>query len=153
MRARMAALSLRFPGALRELDDLEVAEIARRLGSIEAVLHARAAVEPWMQAIAMFHALARGALCAKRWLLGRKDIDVEVERAYGEAVGGFAFPDDARAWENDLQRIASPPRGRVTDAVLARLAHSFDTTVAGARLLVFGVPRRERKAAMGRGSS
>ena len=143
-RARMAALASRFPGALRELDDLELAEIARRSAALDAVLDATGQLEGWMEATALFHALARGALCAKRWLLGRKRVDVAVERAYEAAVTALPFPDDARAWASDLARIASPPRGRVTDAVFARVALELGTSERQARLLVFGVPRRER---------
>jgi hypothetical protein len=146
-RARMAALASRFPGALRELDDLELAEIARRSAALDAVLDATGQVEGWMEAVALFHALARGALCAKRWLLGRKHVDVALERAYDAAVSALAFPEDARAWSSELARIASPPRGRVTDAVFARVALQLGTSERQARFLVFGVPRRERALA------
>lgn len=146
-RARMAALSSRFPGALRELDDLELRELARRSTALEGVLRSGVAPEPWMEAVAAFHALARGALCAKRWLSGRKEVDASVERAYAAALPGLSFPDDARRWQGELQRIASPPRGRVTDLVLAEVALLLRTTEREARLLVFGVPRRERASA------
>jgi hypothetical protein len=143
-RARMVALSTRFPGSLRELDDLELAELVRRSNALDGVLHHGAAVEPWMEALAMFHALARGALCVKRWLSGRKDVDEGLELAFARAVEGLSFPNDARRWQADLRRVASPPRGRMTDAVLALVARALETSERDARLLVFGVPRRER---------
>src|ERR1700730_14264997 len=77
VRRRLARLASRFPGALREIDDLDLDEIRRRLGALDAVLEGRGEVEPWMEAIVLFHALARGALCAKRWLAGRKRVDAE----------------------------------------------------------------------------
>jgi hypothetical protein len=144
-RVRMAALSLRFPGALRELDDLELREIRRRIAALDVVVGEGGEVERWMEAVALFHALARGALCAKRWLARRKRVDAEVECAYTAAVSGFEFPEDARGWASDLARIASPPRGRVTDLVFARLAHELGTSERTARRLVFGEPRRERR--------
>lgn len=148
-RLRMAALASRFPGALRELDDMELDEITRRAAALDAVLRAEGQVEHWMEAIALFHALARGALCAKRWL-GRRPVDVAVERAYEAAVPALAFPEDARAWASDLARIASPPRGRMSAAVLARVALGLGTTERQARLLVFGLLRRERQNAVSR---
>jgi hypothetical protein len=147
VRARMAGLALHFPGALREIDDLELDEIRRRIGALEAVLHENAEVERWMSAVALFHVLARGALCAKRWLAGRRHLDAEVERAYAAAVPTLAFPQDAGQWINDLPSIASPPRGRVTDLVMIRIGALLGTDAREARVLVFGVPRRDRKPA------
>jgi hypothetical protein len=145
MRVRMARLAHRFPGALRELDDLELHEIRRRALAVDAVLRDEQVAERWMEAVALFHALARGALCAKRWLLGCKHVDAEVERAFAASVTELPFPDDARAWSRDLAPIASPPRGRVTEAVFARIALQLGTTESEARHLVFGIPRRERR--------
>lgn len=144
-RAQMAELASRFPGALREIDDLEVAEIRHRIGLLGEVLHDGREVEPWMEAVALFHAMARGALCAKRWLGRRKHVDAEVEQAFARGIPSLLFPEDARAWAGDLARIASPPRGRVTDVVFARLAASLGIRELAARRLVFGTPRRERR--------
>jgi hypothetical protein len=144
-RARMARLSSRFPGALREIDDLELFEIRSRLAAIDTVLHQGAETERWMEAAIVFHALARGALCAKRWLARRKQVDAKVERAYAAATSALAFPEDARRWATDLARIASPPRGRLLDVIFERMARDLSISERAARTLVFGVPRRERK--------
>jgi hypothetical protein len=146
-RPRMAELANRFPGALRELDDLELGEIERRVAALDVALGNSALIERWMEAIALFHARARGALSAKRWLDGRKAVDGAVAEAFSKAVGELPFPEDARAWQANLECIASPPGGRVTSAVLARVARELGMTVSEARVLVFGVPRRERRAA------
>ena len=142
-RQRMAELASRFPGALREIDDLEIEVIRHRIRSLEATLRGEAEVEPWMVAVGLFHGLARGALRAKRWLAGRKHVDAETTRAFAHDVelGG---PEDALAWAGDLARVASPPRGRVMDLVFDRLAAALGTTPEEARRLVFGVPRRQR---------
>jgi hypothetical protein len=145
VRPRMAELAARFPGALREIDDLELDEIRARVSALDEVLGGRREPDPWMEAVARFHALARGALCAKRWLAGRKRVDASVQAAFEEAVSRMAFPDDARGWAPDLARIASPPRGRVTDLVFARLARELGKSERDARRLVFGVPRRQRR--------
>ena len=144
-RTRMAELAARFPGALREIDDLELAEIRQRIQLLEEVLHQRREVQPWMEAVALFHAMARGALCAKRWLGRRKRIDAAVEEAFARGIPLLAFPEEARAWSSELARIASPPRGRVTDLVFARLAESLGISEVAARRLVFGASRRERR--------
>jgi hypothetical protein len=143
-RARMAALASRFPGALREIDDLELDMIRDRIVRLEAVLRDGADADRWMEAVALFHSVARGALCAKRWLGGRKRVDAALERAYAADVPGLPFPEDARAWEGDLASVASPPRGRLMDLVFARVAQILRTTRRDARQLVFGPPRRER---------
>jgi hypothetical protein len=144
-RIRMAQLASRFPGALREIDDLELAEIHRRIGAIADVLQEARETESWMEAVALFHAMARGALCAKRWLGKRKTIDASVEHAFARGLATMPFPEDARAWTHDLARIASPPRGRLVDVVFGRLAQTLGIDEAAARGLVFGTARAERR--------
>jgi len=145
MRARMARLASRFPGALRELDDLELEELERRCAALDAVLQHVLPVEPWMDAIVQFHALARGALCAKRWLQGRRSVAADSAGAFVAEIDALPYPDDARAWAFDLARIASPPGGRVTNAVFERLAKSLGTTEVRAKFLVFGTRRRPKR--------
>lgn len=148
-RPRMAELASRFPGALRELDDMELCEIERRVAALDVALGNSALIERWMEAIALFHARARGALSAKRWLDGRKAVDGAVAEAFANAVGELPFPEDARVWQADLECIASPPGGRVTSVVLARVARELEVTEGEARVLVFGVPRRQRDCRLG----
>lgn len=152
VRVRMAELASRFPGALRELDDLEIGEIRRRAAALEAVIRDGKGVERWMAALTLFHSLARGALCAKRWLSGRKRVDAEIERAYAASVSALEFPDDARAWAGDLACIASPPRGRVSLAVLARIGRQLGSSERETRELVFGDLRRAAAHLDGDGS-
>jgi hypothetical protein len=147
-RQRMAQLASRFPGALREIDDLELGAIRERIRQLEAVLAGEHAVQPWMEATALFHALARGALWAKRWLAGRKVADGAVARTLAlelEAAAGSASFADALVWAGDIQHVASPPRGRVMDLVFARMARALGVTDHEARRLVFGTPRRDRR--------
>jgi hypothetical protein len=143
-RQRMASLAAQFPGALREIDGLELAVIRERIRRLDAVLLGEAAVERWMHAVGLFHTLARGALHAKRWLAGRKSIDSATLSAYESDLGARPGNVDALAWMNDLARVAAPPRGRLMDVVFARLARTLGTTEVEARRLVFGPPRRSR---------
>jgi hypothetical protein len=140
VRVRMGALASRFPGALRELDALPLGEIRRRVAALDAVVAGAGQDEPWMEAVTLFHALARGALVAKRWLAGRKVIDASVRRELDAAADALPFAADARVWIADLERLASPPAGRLTDLVYARLAETLGTSASEARRRVFGPP-------------
>jgi hypothetical protein len=146
VRHRMMALASRFPGALREIDGLELREIRARVDKIAAVLSGESAAESWMEAVMLFHQFARGALCAKRWLGGRKHVDAEVERAYALQLATLPFPEDAREWAAELAQIAAPPQGRVTHLVFVRVARSLGTSEHEARRLVFGPAIRDRAA-------
>ncbi len=144
VRPRMAALAVRFPGALREIDDLELEEIRARIGSLEASIEEGVPIEPWMEAVALFHRFARGALCAKRWLRRRRVVDEEVSRAFEIDLPGMTFPEEAAEWHRDLGRLAAPPEGRVVQLVFVRVAGRLGISEEEARLRVFGPPRRHR---------
>jgi hypothetical protein len=144
-RRRMAALASRFPGALRETDDLELDVIRARIERLGEVLRGEASPEPWMEAIAMFHALTRGALCAKKWLSRRDPLEPDVAIAFEVEHTAMLYAEDARVWRDDLVRLASPPRGRVTELVFERIAIALGRDLDEARRLVFGTPRRERR--------
>jgi hypothetical protein len=148
VRRRMADLASRFPGALREVDELELVEIRRRIDRLNAVLTSPAEEEPWMEAVGAFHSVARGAFGAKRWLDGRKRerVDAAVESAFILEAKGLPFSEELLAWAGHLASIASPPEGRVTNLVFARLALRLGTTEKEARLRVFGPSRRARRS-------
>jgi hypothetical protein len=132
----MATLASRFPGALRELDDLATDEIRAR---IEAIANAVGAgsVLAWMEATVRYHAIARGAFAAKRWLGKQKAIDAVTRQAFAAAVATFPHASDAAAWVDELDRVAHPPRGRVNDLVFERLARELNVAIDDARELVF----------------
>src|SRR5207237_10173738 len=108
------------------IDDLRAAEDAGRPA-------------PWMEATHLFHALTRGALCAKKWLADRQlrrpdAIDAEARATFERDAGSLCWGAAALAWRGDLARLASPPRGRVTDLVYARMAVALETTARAVRL-------------------
>jgi hypothetical protein len=75
-----------------------------------------------MEATHLFHALTRGALCAKKWLADRghrttASVDDGVRAAFERESSALCYASDAVAWTKDLARIAAPPRGRVTELV------------------------------------
>ena len=148
IRRRMSRLAARFPGALREIDQLELAEIRRRLEALDAVLEGSGEEQAWMSAISLFHTLARGALAAKRWLGKTRRVDADTKVQFERDCPGLPVPEESRAWSHELAAIASPPRGRVTNLVLARVAAALGVEEATARVLVFGARqgRLSRKA-------
>jgi hypothetical protein len=146
-RRAMMALADRFPGALREIDELSMAEIRGRIEALALASRDDTAIQLWMRAMGRFHALMRGALSAKRWLSGRKNLDLGVGAAFEADVHTLRFAAEAREWAADLPRLAQPPRGRVADLVFERIARELGIQVTEARHLVFGLSRRERRGA------
>ncbi len=144
VRERMSTLAARFPGSLRELDDLPIPEIRRRISKLEAVLAKTGEVEPWMEAIVLFHRFARGALWAKSWLGGRKSVNASIEAAYAADAETLDFARDALTWSTELAAIARPPGGRVMRLVHARVGQALGVTELEAQRMVFGLPRKRR---------
>jgi hypothetical protein len=143
-RRAMAALASRFPGALREIDELPLETIVSRVEELRAS-EGGAPPSRWMEASHLFHALTRGALCAKKWLAGRKQIDADVRATFDREVETLCWGDDARSWRDHLARLASPPRGRVTELVYEEMSKVLGVSSDEARVLVFGVSRRQRR--------
>jgi hypothetical protein len=135
-RRAMAALASKFPGALREIDDLPLDAIRDRIAAL-ASAEAGGPVTPWMAVIHDFHALTRGALCAKKWLAGRKQIEPGERETFVREAGALCFGEDALAWADDLSSLASPPRGRITELVYRRMAAVRAVDAAEVRRLVF----------------
>ncbi|MGD0676849.1 MAG: hypothetical protein ABSC94_15660 [Polyangiaceae bacterium] len=142
VRQRMLALATRFPGALRELDQLETEDIRHRIVALARVQEGQSDIEPWMTAIGHFHSLARGALSVKRWLSANRSVDADAEHRFAIELDKLPFADEARVWKDDLAALAKPPGGKVTQLVFRRLAVLLGTTPAQARRLVFGEARR-----------
>jgi hypothetical protein len=127
-RAAMTRLAAAFPGALRELDALAFEEIEARIVETEDAMASGCPLR-WMVAQLAFHRLCRGALATKRWLSGRT---VVTREAFLDAELG----DEAQAFADALDAVASPPRGRLLDLVHARVADGLAISVAEARRLV-----------------
>lgn len=133
----MNALAAEFPGALRELDDMPEPQIVERIGELTAALSASHEIPEWAVALSLFHRETRGALCAKRWLAGRKTVSPEDRAAFECAADGFCYASEARGWAGDLEALAAPPRGRITELVYARIASELGLSLKETRELVF----------------
>ncbi len=144
-RREMAALAARFPGSLRELDELPLLAIRARIEELSRCVAGEQHPASWMRATATYHRLMRGALAAKRWLHARRSVDVELTHAFLKEIQRSPFAEDARAWAPDLARIAAPPSGKLTDLVFERVAQQMRLSTNEARQLVVGAPRRQRR--------
>ncbi|MEO8878521.1 MAG: hypothetical protein ABI461_23230 [Polyangiaceae bacterium] len=136
-KRELAELAARFPGALREIDELPLATIDHRLLALSNAIADPKCAESWMEAVALFHTLTRGALSAKRFLAGKKAVDPHVRASYEKSLEGAVDAEAALVWIDHLEAIANPPRGRVTDLVYPRIAEQLGISVADARRIVF----------------
>jgi hypothetical protein len=138
-RPAMARLADEYPGSLREIDTLPLEVIAARIDSLKNAERHPSRAEPWMIAQSAFHRVARAALVTKRWLAGRKEITPAVRAAFAKFARGSTLGEDLELFAHELERVASPPRGRLMDVVHAKVATALDLTETEARALVFEV--------------
>lgn len=118
--AAMRALAAEFPGALRELDLLGLAELERRVACLAApTLDLER--ERWVAWIGAYHALMRLALAL---------------RSPSPPAAPSPIADDVF-----LHDVDHPPGGRLSTAVLQALARRFHRPAEGIRAVLFP-PRR-----------
>jgi hypothetical protein len=130
-KPRMRALAKRFPGALREIDELPLEIIQSRIATLrESDSSPEKQPEKWVLAMLRFHVAMSDVLAIKR-ILGRREITPAL-RAAAERVSS--------AW--DLDRIARPPAGKLTALVFEHIAKSMGIDAEEARELVFGKPTK-----------
>jgi hypothetical protein len=120
----LRALAQRFPGALRELDELPLATIETRLFAIVRVLELGSAPERWMILQSAYHGRLRAVLRIKQSL-----------RCCGPADDPLAdylqADDEPAATRFDqvaLRLIARPPGGRLNRWVFEQVAAEHGTT-------------------------
>ena len=140
-REELKAFAARWPGALSEIDRLPMDALDARLAEVDALL-ARVRVTldelpTWMRGWIRVHRGLRGALAIKAWLHGRRSIDGETRRALEKDLPTLRFADDARLWMDALELVASPPRGRLVDVVVARAAGELGVEAPALRRLLW----------------
>jgi hypothetical protein len=116
-RPAMRALASRFPGALREIDELPREVITTRIDAIARAL-ASSGHEPWMLALSRYHACLRVALRIRRAIPERT---VAAARALQD-------PEVDALDDASLAAIVRPPHGRLNRAVLAIVAREIGST-------------------------
>jgi hypothetical protein len=129
-REELRAFAAQWPGALSEIDRLPMVTLDARLSEVDALLaRPRASLDDlptWMRGWIGVHRGLRGALAIKAWLRGRRTIDRATHDALVATLDTLRFSEDARLWLDALDAVASPPRGRLVDVVLARVAKELE---------------------------
>lgn len=144
-KPEMAALARRFPGALRELDELPMTEVDARLAQLAAALAAQRVPE-WAALQVAYHGTYRFALRIKRRAARQGVLD---DAALGRAIERLlaltereldSEPDEPRIADLDaatLQAILRPVEGRLQLWVLARVARAFGVEPAAVSAALF----------------
>jgi hypothetical protein len=121
-RLEMAALARRFPGALRELDELTTAQIEARLLALEQ-LGARVHAAPdWVRLQIGYHGCMRAALRIKRLAARCADVDALRRVLAHEYAPADDEPPLASFDHAALEAIVRPAGGRLNPWVYARVA-------------------------------
>ena len=132
-KPEMAALARRFPGALRELDELPMAEVDARLAELDAALAAQRVPE-WAALQVAYHGTYRFALRIKRRAARKGALDDSalrhaIERLLALTEGELASePDEPRIADFDaatLRAIVRPAGGRLQPWVFAHVARTL----------------------------
>ncbi len=128
----LKALAAEFPGCLRELDTLGPAELERR-ARVCAEASRGAATEPWIEWIAGYHALLRGAFAVRAPAASARDPEALAARA--TAAAGLPLDPDFVA------AVLAPPGGRVSVVVLRALSIRFGIPAPTIAAALFPVRR------------
>jgi hypothetical protein len=135
-RAQMAALAARFPGALRELDELPEVLIASRLEAIERALDTREP-ERWMRLQISYHGVMRAALRIRRLL---REQGAPIEPGVLDTVGYAAADDEPSPESLDLAALTAivrPVGGRLNPWVFEQVARAHGVEAAEVRAALF----------------
>jgi hypothetical protein len=143
-RPAMRGLAARFPGALREIDEIALDEIRARIAALDAALAGDGAPAPeWAVLSGAYHAWLRAALCIRS--LGRGGADDEAALAVFRA-NFCAAPDDVSVDAVTLAIVAAvrrPSGGRLNPWAYARVAAEHGVAAEHVRAVLF--PPRTRR--------
>jgi hypothetical protein len=138
-KLEMAELARRFPGALRECDELPIEEIDRRLAVLQDAVAGRAPAPQWVALQVGYHGWMRAALRIKRIAAGRRATDALA--VLGELARGYRpEPDEpplARFDESTVHAILEPDDGRLNPWVYARVAEQHGVEPDAVRQALF----------------
>ncbi len=131
--ADLRKLAEEFPGALRELDALPLAELERRLSSVRSAIEG-GPTEALIEWLIGYHSLMRTALAVKRRLAGLRRPSGEHARRLAEAL---TLEMGVTCSVELVQQVAAPPGGRLNELVLGRLAQTSGRTTGELRSAMF----------------
>jgi len=138
-RQEMAELARRFPGALRELDELPMPDIEQRLAAIEAALQPGGAPPPWARLQIGYHGWMRAVLRIKRIARGRGGehaaaVLASLQTEYRPDVGE---PPLACIDLTVVVAVLEPSEGRLNPWVYARVAAELGVDPDSVRRALF----------------
>lgn len=136
-KPEMRALAARFPGALREIDEIPFERIEARIGALEAVLRADMEVPSWARYAVDYHAWLRAALRIKRLCVGCATLADALARARTSYAPADDEPSLDSIGETGIAAIVRPEVGRLNPWVYARVAELHGVTPDDVRLALF----------------
>lgn len=142
-RERMRALAARFPGALREIDELPLATIEARIAELDEVLRTEREAPRWAIGLAEYHAWMRAALAIRREAGVERDRDRALAWIEAQPAAGTPSREELR---EALGAMLRPPDGRLNRWLFERLARreGVSREAIEARLFTPG-PHRARR--------
>lgn len=138
-RPRLRALARRFPGALRELDELPMEEIDARLALLLAALERAQPVPAWVDLQLAYHGWMRAALRIKRIAHGRgaAHADAVLAELTARYVPDAHDPPLASFDLVAVTAILEPAAGRLNPWVYARVAALLGVDADAVRRALF----------------
>lgn len=145
-REDMARLAERFPGALREIDELPLEHIDERIAVLDRVVAGEQPVPDWARFLARYHGWLRAALRIKRLTLDADDDAAAMALVRAAYVAAEDEPPLERIDAATLASIRAPEGGRLNPFVFARVAEDERATPEEVARLCFvsADTRRER---------
>lgn len=133
-RDELRAIAREFPGALRELDTVRLADLDARATALEASARAERDIAPWMTFLCDYHAWLRAALLVKlRVAHGASLAEGRIEQLAEAASEHSGRPVDVAF----VTAVATPERGRMRIVVIDRIAVIHDVSTDEIRAALF----------------
>lgn len=126
-RPRMRRLARRFPGALRELDELPPEVIDARIAVLDDALAHRSDVPGWVETLVAYHGWMRVALRLKREL-AHDAHNLAAAARWARAFRPGPGEPSSEALVGAVEAILHPPGGRLSRWVFGYLAAQGDRT-------------------------
>jgi hypothetical protein len=124
----MTRLAERFPGALREIDELPLEVIEQRIAELDRVVAGEAPAPDWARFLARYHGWLRAALRIKRLTLDEDDAAAALAIVRAAYVAADDEPALERMDEATVDAIRHPEGGRINPWVFARVAEDERAT-------------------------
>jgi hypothetical protein len=142
-RGELLALAREFPGALRELDTLPIAEIQLRREALAAALGGDSPAR-WITWMIAYHATMRAALAIKARLARARDRGTLSEGLVRQLAVEIAQQTALPVDEAFVRAVSQPPARRVNAAIFERLGREFGVPAEDMWETLFPARRKRR---------